>query len=454
MNAFLRLMEEEHMISPGETVLCALSGGADSVCLLHLLWETGKRQGFSVAAGHFDHKIRPESGEDAAFCASFCQKRGIPFFLGGAQVPDYAQTHGLGLEEAARILRYRFLEETAKKIGAARIATAHNAEDNAETLLLHLLRGTGLRGLGGIAPVRGNLIRPLLTTRREEIEAYLAAHHLPHVEDRTNTDTAYTRNYLRHEVLPLLTARNPGLIEGLGRSARSFRRDNAYLEQRAATFSARGVETTQGISYPAAELAVLPEAISCRVVQQLVERLSPGTVLSATHREGVLSLCRSDSPSAALPLPDGLTARRVYQDLVLEKKAAQTVQGSTELPLPGALCWNGWQISATAAVCPEGKFNQPTCFYLQAQGPLVLRSRETGDEITLPARNRKRIKKLLIESHIPKTERDMLPVFTQQGRVVALAAFGADQAALPQPGQRCWKIVCQQEKRSRSFPFD
>ena len=451
MNAFLRLMAEEHMIFPGETVLCALSGGADSVCLLHLLWETGKRQGFSVAAAHFDHNIRPESGEDAAFCACFCQERGIPFFLGGAKVPAYAQAHGLGLEEAARILRYRFLEETAQTIGAARIATAHNAEDNAETLLLHLLRGTGLRGLGGIAPVRGNLIRPLLTTRRGEIEAYLDAHHLPHVEDRTNTDTVYTRNYLRHEVLPLLTARNPGLIEGLGRSARSFRRDNAYLEQQAATFSARGVETPRGISYPVAELAALPEAISCRVVQQLAEHLSPGTVLSASHREGVLALCAGDRPSAVLPLPDGLNARRVYQNLVLEKTVPQTVEGPTELQLPGSLCWNGWQISATAGVCPEGKFNQPHCFYLQAQGPLVLRSRETGDEITLPARNRKRIKKLLIDAHIPKAERDTLPVFTEKGRVVALAAFGADQAALPQPGQICWKILCQRDERALSL---
>ncbi len=430
------LVGEYQMLSPGEKVLAAVSGGGDSMCLLHLLW----REGYAVEAATYDHGIRPQSAGDAAFVENWCRERGIPCHVGRGNVPRWAEEHRLGLEEAARALRYAFLQETAQKTGAKKIATAHNADDNAETLLLHLLRGSGLNGLGGIPPVRGNLIRPLLTASRDEINAYLERWDIPHVEDATNADTTYRRNYLRHEVLPLLKAQNPNLLEGLNRAMRGLRQDSDFLEGQAAELSENAAPTEGGLSYPAGELAGLHPALANRVVQRLAARLNPNVVLTAAQREAVLALCKSGDPGGRCSLPGGLVARRAYDRLVLAKGAEN---GSFQpVPLsPGERVTVGGRVlECQWAVCPEGKFNQPDEFYLVPCPGLMLRPRRTGDAITLPARDRKTVKKLLIDSKVPRAVRDKIAVFDAGGRVAALDGFGADRAFLPTPGEKCWKI--------------
>ena len=192
------------MLPQGGTVLCAVSGGRDSMALLHLLGVLGAEEGFQVAAAHFNHRLRPAADRDEAFVRSWCAGRGIPLFCGSGDVSAFARETGRSVEDAARELRYRFLEEAAEDLGADRIAAAHHREDNAETVLLHLLRGAALQGLGGIPPVRGRIVRPLLETAREDIDQYIRRHSIPFVEDETNSDTAFTRNRLRLEVLPVL----------------------------------------------------------------------------------------------------------------------------------------------------------------------------------------------------------------------------------------------------------
>lgn len=441
MEAFYRLCAQHHLLPEHGTILCALSGGADSVTLLHLLWRTGQQRGFTVAAAHFNHQIRSESGQDAAFCETFCLQRGIPYYADSADIPAIAAALGQGLEETAREKRYAFLRQTALDTGAAAIATAHHAEDNAETVLLHLLRGTGLKGMGGIAPKSDLLIRPLLTTHRSEIEAYLAAHHLPHVEDSTNTDTVYTRNYIRHEVLPLLSARNPGVVDTIGRSAVSFRRDSDYLEQQAAVLAQKASKSDLSIAISAGMLAEAPEALSLRAIQQMAAAVSPETVLSAVHREAALSLCRKGRSSQSVQLPDGLEAVRVFDEFVLRKRQNTAAPPPAVLPMPGQILWGTWEITAEKALCPSGLFNQPESFYFRASGPVTLRQRQTGDAITLPARSRKLVKKLLIDSRIPREQRDLLPVFEACGQVIALGRFGTDRSALPEVGEWCWHIT-------------
>ena len=191
---------DKYDMLPGEggSVLCALSGGADSMALLTVLERLAKERGFTLYAAHFNHQLRgEESQRDEDFVTDWCQKRGIQLEVGRGDVAKQAEEEGKGVEETARAMRYGFLTEAARTLEADKIATAHNADDNAETLLLHLVRGTGLDGLTGIPPVRGILIRPLLATPRQQIEAWLTQEGIPHVEDSSNQTDAYARNRLR-----------------------------------------------------------------------------------------------------------------------------------------------------------------------------------------------------------------------------------------------------------------
>ena len=209
----LAFCQREELLPRGGLVLAAVSGGADSMCLLTLLSHLAPKAGFTLAAAHYNHGLRgAEADRDEDVVRAWREQEGIPCYFGRGDVAGQATALGKGIEETARAMRYGFLEETAARMGANRIAAAHNAEDQAETLLLHLTRGSGLQGLTGMAPRRGRLIRPLLETSREEIEAYNRANNIPHVEDGTNTDLNYSRNYLRHQVIPLLKRLNPNVI--------------------------------------------------------------------------------------------------------------------------------------------------------------------------------------------------------------------------------------------------
>ncbi|MCM1150094.1 MAG: tRNA lysidine(34) synthetase TilS [Butyricicoccus sp.] len=228
-----RFAKKYDMLPDGARILCAVSGGADSVCLLHLL----KSGGADVVCAHFNHRLRgAESDRDERFVRALCEKLGVECLTGAGDVARRAAENSIGTEEAARALRYEFLFESAEKCGADRIATAHNAEDNAETVIMNLARGAGLRGLGGIPPRRGKIIRPLLQTTREEIIAYLAENGLGHVEDSTNAADAFARNRLRHHVLPVLRQQNEAAVLNIARAAELFRADEEYFREAARHF--------------------------------------------------------------------------------------------------------------------------------------------------------------------------------------------------------------------------
>lgn len=221
MERILRFSREMDLLPRDGLILCALSGGRDSVALLHFL----KERGFSVAAAHFDHRLRPGSADDAVFCRRLCQAWQVPFYGGAGDVAAMAGN----TEANARAARYAFLRETAAAAGAAVIATAHNADDNLETVLLHLTRGCGLNGLTGIRPRWGEVVRPMLKTPRAAVDAYVEAFSLPFREDETNGDVSFARNRLRHQVVPVLRALNPRVAEAAGRMTDSLRADQAFL---------------------------------------------------------------------------------------------------------------------------------------------------------------------------------------------------------------------------------
>lgn len=260
-------------------ILCAVSGGADSMCLLHMIYS----RGIKVVAAHFEHGIRgEESMRDARFVESWCREAGIDCVIGHGSVPSCAAERGLGLEQAARELRYAFLEKTAAEQGCKYIATAHNADDNVETVIFNLARGGGTLGLKGIPRERGHFIRPLLDMSRREIERYLEKNAIPHVEDGSNASDDYSRNLIRHHVTPVLRRINPELHLAVGRTAKLLEQDEDCLGAMADSFIR---EYYDGESLPVSELRQLHRAVSSRVLRRLCNES-----LSFEHVEQALKL--------------------------------------------------------------------------------------------------------------------------------------------------------------------
>ena len=452
-----KLIRDQDLIPPGSTVLCAVSGGADSVCLLHALYHLRPRLGFSLAAAHYNHHLRgAESEGDALFVeqlvALCCGEDrlpdggtlpAVPLFSGGGDVATQAALRGAGVEETAREMRYAFLRQAARQAGATLIATAHNADDNAETVLFHLARGTGLRGLCGIPVNQGGLIRPLLSTPRREIEDYLNYYGLPWREDRTNADDAYARNRIRHQVMPVLEQLFPGFSSRLSGCTGHLREDEKLLSRQAALLSAQAVRKGDRLSLPVRLLSDAPPPLALRAARQLMGQLSGGDErFSASHLEGVTALCAAAGPSARLSLPRGVTARREYDLLVLAREETLPALPPTPLALPGETLAGPWRVTCTPAAY-AGQPQRPFDFWLSARpaGALVLRPRAPGDRLRPPGRPEKTLKKWFIDEKIPRCRRGLLPVVDFSGRAAAVAGLGPDSAFLPQPGQAAWHLT-------------
>jgi len=303
-----KLAQRYAMLPEGVRVLAAVSGGVDSISLLHWLHSRGT----AVAAAHLHHGLRGEAADgDEDFVRRFCALRGIPFFRERGDVAAVAAERGISLEEAGRVARYDFLERTAAREGYDRVATAHHADDNAETLLFQLIRGAR-SGLGGIAPARGLYIRPLLSTTRAALEAYAEANGLGHRTDEMNGDDAYARNYLRHQVMPRLREVNSAAAVHMSDTARQLRLESAYLDALAEErLAGGGLRQSPGrVTVPCKTLNAAPEALRGRMLRLLLEGLEAGRRdFTARHYAAIEALCRSPG-GKWLDLPHGVHAEK------------------------------------------------------------------------------------------------------------------------------------------------
>lgn len=428
----VEFIEKHSMLSGAEKVLCAVSGGADSMCLLHFLQSYLPKLGIKLAAAHFNHCLRgAESDRDEAFVKDWCLKNGIELYTGRGDVRHAAESEQMTLEEAARELRYAFLEETAAGCGADRIATAHNCDDQLETVLMNLSRGSGATGLAGIPPVRGQIIRPLLQVTRTEINEYLEAFRIPHVEDSTNGDNDATRNAVRHSVVPALKAIFPRAAESASRCADIIRHDDEYLDSVAAGELRLCGSEGGDILIPADKLNRLPYPIASRLLQMAADELSSG--LSETHVKDILRLASSQSPSGALDLPGGLRVRRRYGDLLFTRNGIERQSFEPSMLIPGEWVfppgsnygfylypdWNAEKIN------PE--FNIFLFEKSSLCGRITVRPRKTGDRIkTASGGVTKTLKKLFIEKKIPVEARDRLYVIADDIGPLAVEGVGRD----------------------------
>lgn len=413
------------LLRRGDRVLCALSGGADSVAMTHALCALRDSLDLTVAAAHFSHGLRPEAAEDErALVRSLCDALGIECLFGTGDTRAHAQASGQTVEEAARALRYSFLESAADAWHADKIATAHHSEDNLETMLINLARGTGLRGLCGIPPARGRVVRPLLAATRADIEAYASLHGLVWADDASNADVRYARNRVRRDMVPAMRALNPGAVQNASRAAALLREDYDFIERAVHALLENAECTPCSASMSAFMLVQAHPAVAGRAVRALYAHA--GGKLSAftrTHAEAVLALCRSDDPSACISLPGAMTARRVYETLIVEY-AKQDVPAPAEAALVHgqAAEWGDWII--TLGGIPGEGCAAAYVFAPEPNAPLFVRARRMGDVIST-AGGTKSVKKYMIEQKIPQIMRDRWPIICDNKKIRAIPLFGA-----------------------------
>jgi tRNA(Ile)-lysidine synthase len=307
----IRTIERYRMVQPGDRVLIGLSGGADSVALTELLVELRPRLGITLVLAHLNHGLRAEAEEDEAFCRSLSERLSLPFASGLVDVAERARKSRRSIEDEGRIARYQFLEAQAERFGAQRIAVGHTLDDQAETFLLRLLRGSGGRGLGAIHPVKDcRIVRPLIDLRRGEIESYLEGRGASFREDASNADPRFTRNRIRHEELPRLSsAYNPRLVETLARSASLLRDEEEWMEaETRAAFDGLAAVSPDEIRLERSRLSRYPLALRRRLVRAAIERLRGLDNISQRHIEDVLALAEEGQSGRELHLPGLLVA--------------------------------------------------------------------------------------------------------------------------------------------------
>lgn len=402
LNKVHSFIREYGMVQPGDHVVCAVSGGADSVALLWAMYLLREKLGITLSAAHYNHGLRgEESQRDQQFVQSLCQRYDIPLAVQEGNVTAGKK----GLEAAAREARYGFLTSLPGKI-----ATAHTADDNAETVLMHIVRGTGLKGLGGISPVRDQIIRPMLSVTRSDVLAFLQEYHLSYVDDSSNRTDQFLRNRLRHRVMPLLQQENPCLLENLSQMALRLRQDEQVL-----------TALTEGDLPTVSRLRQMPQALRRR---HLCRFLESAGVKEPESRHIALAeeLVFSTKPSATAVFSGGITICRQYDQLQIK----QAVQ-----PLEQQLLYCGARIELPGAkvrvICEAGQVieQKPDCFTVFPNGEMVIRSRCAGDRIRLMG-GTKGLKELFIDRKIPVSQRVTVPVIADASGVLAVYGFGAN----------------------------
>lgn len=394
LNKLLAFSRQQCLLEPGDRVTCAVSGGADSVALLFALYLLKDKLNLQLEAAHFNHHLRgAESDRDEAFVRDFCDRYDIPLTVEGVEIIPGDK----GLEAAARDARYAFLRRFPGKI-----ATAHTADDNAETVLMHMVRGTGLKGLGGIAPVNGSVIRPMLTCTRQDVEDFCAEWCLNYITDSSNEGDDFLRNRLRHHVMPLLKQENPRLASNVSAMALRLRQDEDCLS-----------ELSKLPEMHVEALRSMHPALRKRALERFLKR-SGVREPEASHIAQAESLVFSEKPSAFARFPGNVVIARNYGFLTVGGE--ERIQEAAELSVPGSILWGNYRI--TASEDGEG-------WLIYSDGPITVRSRLSGDTIRRSGGS-KTLKKLYIDRKIPAAERHRIPVIADSRGVLAVCGFGTN----------------------------
>ena len=457
----LSFMKKNHMTDPGDGVLAAVSGGADSVCLLLFLYEAAAELGIHLAAFHLNHGIRgAEADRDEQFVKDLCGHLGISLTVVHEKVETYAVEHGLSTEEAGRLLRYRHLAEIAKKYGCEKIAVAHHEDDDAETVLLNLFRGTGLSGLSGIRPVRENIIRPLLCVSRQEIEEYLREQDLSWCEDSTNQENGYTRNKIRNELLPWLKENiNSRAGEHILAVSEFAAQADAYFEaeaekilresrkteaekmfkkrldhceeqqkhagyfenETAAIIQEKRNEAEECVARIAtASFDPLPAILKTYVIRRMIiNAAGRAKDITERHIRAVMELT-GPGGGCTVDLPYGLRAVRGYDSLKIVREEKNRVPEAENDLLP-TVRYRTFPWKKELEI-PKNQYTK-WFDYDKINDGLSIRYRKNGDYLTLPGGGKKKVRRYMIDAKIPEQERDRIPLIADGDHVVWIIGY-------------------------------
>ena len=451
-------IEKEKLIRRDDRILLGLSGGADSVCLFYLLLGLGEKIGFELRAVHVHHGIRQEAEKDVSYVAALCEKEDVPCYVFREDVPVYAEENGLGEEEAGRILRYRdfqrCLENWEKEDSAAgksdpsrfKIATAHHENDQAETVLFQLFRGCGLSGLRGILPRRGNIIRPVLCLSREEMEGYLRERDICWREDETNASEYYSRNRIRHKILPVAEEEIcRGVVSHIGKTAQILREAESYMERQTESACERILSRRDDLwVFDIALLLKEDIFLQKQVILYGLERLLPARRdIGAVHVEDVLKLAQKRG-NGELYLPGGVRVRKLYRQLMIFPEKGEKRQAALPVFLQeerGFLYGEAAPLFRTEKVdlsdeetvkkrfgirnlseimeCIPEKTYTKWFDYDKIETSFSLRHRESGDYLSIDqVMNHKSLRRYLMEMKLPVSCRDRIWLFADASHVM------------------------------------
>lgn len=443
-----KFIRDKELAHPGEKWLVGVSGGPDSCCLLYLLCGLRQELGIRLHVVHLDHGLRPEAGEDARYVAELSSRLNVPFSSGKKDVIGFKKQHRCSLEEAAREVRYHFFQEEAAAQGASRVALAHTSDDQAETVLLHLIRGSGGWGLRGMplaeswhsitTGARVNVVRPLLGASRAETESYCRDHDIQPRKDSSNLSPEFLRNRVRSEVLPLLKIFNPRITESLSRTADLVAQEQESLDIMASPLVARILRTDGGkVLIDVGGMMALPVGMQ-RFLLRSAWALARGTLrdLEARHVEQ-MRMMLSGGAGKRINLPGNMVYCRDYDQAVLapEVPAQAPVAGYVSLDVPGEATAVGYRFRAEVSSSSEGNLHQidPLRVRLDAKVAgrgLLVRTRQPGDRFQpLGMAGEKKLQDFMVDAHIPQRLRSEIPLVCSANQILWIVGHRIDDRA-------------------------
>ena len=417
-----KIINEYNMLEDCKTLIAAVSGGADSVCMLGILQNICKSKNIELVCAHFNHNLRgAESDADEAYVKELCGRLGIKFYRSESDVAAIAKQKGISIETAAREERYSFLYSLAATLGNAKIATAHTANDNAETMLLNLSRGSGTKGLCGIPPVRDNIIRPILLLSRKDTETYCEENGLKYVTDKTNFDTKYSRNKIRVDIIPMLCRINSEAVNNICKAAHILTEDNRCLENIANKVYN---EAYVASSLKTDKLKTLDNAILARVMVRFIKENTLADY-DSIHVNKAVELVKNGVTGDNLQLGDKLYLAISYDKLIIS-----TGEYTSDTNKITAERCGEYSFGTKTVLLEQGRSvkDKKNCIDLdKVTFPLVLRTPMPGDKFKIPKVGTKPVNRLLTDRKIPRSERGSLPLLAYKDEIVWICGVGASE---------------------------